>query len=219
MPDLIQRAAWFRSKGFAGYGSLFAELGLRQNPHTLFIACSDSRVDPNLITGSVPGELFVIRNIANIVPDYDRAAEDVAVSSAVEYAVKVLEVENIVVCGHSNCGGCKAMCSHSIDTLELTSSWLEFAGELKEVIRDVQDSDSGCVDYTTDVLQRVELENVVLQLRSLLTYPYIQQRHASGDLKLFGWHYDIRSGAILNYDLESGEFHEISGDSSQKSSS
>ena len=106
MQKLIDGIIKFRKEDFEAHKELFMELKDRQIPHTLFIACSDSRIDPNLITGSKPGELFIIRNIANIVPPYRDTAEFVATTSAIEYAVLMLGVENIIVCGHSNCGGC-----------------------------------------------------------------------------------------------------------------
>ncbi|MFW5800681.1 MAG: carbonic anhydrase [Spirochaeta sp.] len=210
MPDLIQKASEFRVKVFPRYRELFGQLGTSQKPHTLFIACSDSRLDPNLITGSNPGDLFVLRNIANIVPDYDRATSDVAASSAIEYAVKSLQVENIVVCGHSNCGGCRAMCSASSEKLEFTSKWLDFAGSVHEVdrLRNACSEQNGLSDHeiTTDSFLAVELENVLQQLHSLLTYPYIRERRDSGKLSLFGWHYDIETGTVQDYDWESKEF-------------
>jgi len=95
----------------------------KQNPHTLFIGCSDSRVAPNLITNSMPGDLFIIRNIANIVPPFRQSSEYLSTTSAIEYAINILHVRSIVVCGHSNCGGCKALGAEKNDAILHTSRW------------------------------------------------------------------------------------------------
>ena len=99
----------FRSEDFASHRELFQQLSRSHDPHTLFIGCSDSRVVPNLITQTHPGELFIVRNVANIVPPYRQTEEYVSTTSAIEYAMLVLKVDTVVICGHSNCGGCAAM--------------------------------------------------------------------------------------------------------------
>ena len=110
MEKLFKGIARFRREDFESHRQLFKELGRKQQPHTLFIGCSDSRVVPELITRTRPGELFMIRNVANIVPPYRKTEDFAGTTSAIEYAVHVLDVEAIVVCGHSNCGGCAARC-------------------------------------------------------------------------------------------------------------
>ena len=109
MENLISGAIKFMQEDFKEHEELFESLKNKQNPHTLFIGCSDSRVIPNLITNTGPGELFVIRNIANIVPPYRVGEDYLATTSAIEYALNSLHIKNIVVCGHSNCGGCNAL--------------------------------------------------------------------------------------------------------------
>ena len=109
MDSLFDGVKEFNTTDFLEHKELFEKIGNNQSPHTLFIGCSDSRLVPNLITKTLPGELFVIRNIANLVPIYRTSNDFLATTSAIEYAVKILNVTNIVVCGHSNCGGCNAL--------------------------------------------------------------------------------------------------------------
>ncbi|SHJ15523.1 carbonic anhydrase [Parasporobacterium paucivorans] len=204
MQQLLDGIVRFRREDFESHKELFKELKEQQRPHTLFIACSDSRVDPNLITGTLPGELFIIRNIANIVPPYRESGEYAGTTSAIEYAVKVLEVENIIVCGHSNCGGCAASL-HSSDMLnELphTHKWLELINPVRDtVLREMDSMEPEAWEWM------MEQGNVVEQLKHLLTYPYIKEKIMSGELALSGWHYIIETGEVFIYDKDTGEFH------------
>lgn len=204
MQKLLDGIVRFRREDFESHKKLFNELKQQQNPHTLFIACSDSRVDPNLITGTLPGELFIIRNIANIVPPYRESGEYAATTSAIEYAVIVLGVENIIVCGHSNCGGCAASLNSSekLKKLPHTHKWLE----LIEPVRDRINSEMG--DMEPEAREwMMEQGNVVEQIKHLLTYPYIKEKVISKELALSGWHYIIETGEVFIYDKDSGEFH------------
>lgn len=203
MKKLLEGIVKFRQGDFEAHKELFMGLKKGQNPHTLFISCSDSRIDPNMITGTLPGELFIIRNIANIVPPYRETAEYVATTSAIEYAVLNLEVENIIVCGHSNCGGCAA-CLNPIETLDdlpHTKKWLE----LSYPVRDKVMCEVG-EEYPEIREWMMEQGNVVEQLKHLLSYPYISERVKAGALKLSGWHYIIETGEIFIYNKDSQEF-------------
>lgn len=203
MKKLLDGLIRFRQEDFEAHRSLFKQLGAGQNPHTLFISCSDSRVDPNLITGTLPGELFIIRNIANLVPPFRETAEFVATTSAIEYAVLSLGVENIIVCGHSNCGGCAACLkpAHALSELPHTRKWLELAAPVREkVFQAVPDTDPEAREWM------MEQANVVQQLKHLMTYPYIRKRAERGKLALSGWHYIIETGEVFIYDRHSGEF-------------
>lgn len=193
----------FRREDFEAHEELFKGLKASQKPHTLFISCSDSRVDPNLITGTLPGELFIIRNIANIVPPYRETAEYAATTSAIEYAVLYLGVENIIICGHSNCGGCAACLSPSenLDKLPHTRKWLELIRPVRDrVLKEYREAEPEAQEWM------MEQNNVVEQLKHLMTYPYICQKVDSGQLELGGWHYIIETGEIFVYDRETGEF-------------
>jgi len=203
MQKLLDGIVKFREGDFEAHKELFKQLKEGQKPHTLFISCCDSRIDPNMITGTLPGELFIVRNIANIVPPYRETSEYVATTSAIEYAVLNLGVENIIVCGHSNCGGCAA-CLKPVDYLEQlphTKKWLELSNSVRDkVLSEVPDDKPEVREWM------MEQGNVVEQLKHLLSYPYIKERVLSEQLKISGWHYIIETGEIFIYDKESGEF-------------
>jgi len=206
MKKLIEGAVAFRQNDFETHEQLFSELGKEQKPHTLFIGCSDSRVVPNMITASMPGELFIIRNIANIVPVYKHEGEYLAAISAIEFAVESLEVENIVICGHSNCGGIAALYKPSeyFDKLPHTRKWLELALPVKEkVLKILPDGNHASREWLTEQM------NVVEQIRHLLTYPFIAERYVKGLIAISGWYYIIETGEIFNYNAEKGFFELI----------
>lgn len=208
MQKLLEGIVKFRKGDFEAHQDLFKGLKKGQKPHTLFIACSDSRVDPNMITGTLPGELFIIRNIANIVPPDRDTDEYVATTSAIEYAVLLLGVENIIVCGHSNCGGCAACLNSSEQLKQLphTRKWLELIHPIRDrVLTEIMDDEPEAREWM------MEQANVVEQLKHLMTYPYIHQKVAAGKLKLSGWHYIIETGEVFIYDKDAGEFRVANG--------
>lgn len=203
MNKLIDGIIKFRREDFQAHKDLFSDLKNKQIPHTLFIACSDSRIDPNMITGSKPGELFIVRNIANIVPPYRETSEFVATTAAIEYAVLMLNVENIILCGHSNCGGCAAILSSSgqLEKLPHTKKWLELIKPVLDYInKEMQDNELEAKEWM------MEQFNVVEQLNNLMTYPYISQRVRDGQLKINGWYYIIETGEVYIYDFDTNEF-------------
>ncbi len=184
----------------------FAQLGKHQNPHTLYIGCSDSRVVPNLVTGTIPGELFVVRNIGNFVPFYDKNSDTfVATSAVIEYAVKQLQVDNIVVCGHSNCGGCEALYKSDKEMKDLphTKKWLELAAPVKKI---VEEQIAKNVISIEDRSTYTEQMNVVVQISHLMKYPYIRKLLKQDELTIMGWWYNIEEGEIYNYDDELKRF-------------
>ncbi len=174
-----------------------------QNPKALFIGCSDSRVMPAMITGSKAGDLFIVRNIGNFVAPYKPDADFHATASAIEYAVSVLEISDIIVCGHSHCGAIAALFKDIQQTPENihTIKWLELGAEAKKVALLAHR------DSARDVMLRyTEQISVVYQLDNLLTYPAVKRKVAEGTLFLHGWHYDIENGNIEYYDDENYEF-------------
>jgi len=203
MQRLLDGLVQFRRGDFEDHRDLFKGLKSEQKPHTLFITCSDSRVDPNMITGTLPGELFIIRNIANLVPPYRDTPEYVSTTSAIEYAVLALEVENIIVCGHSNCGGCAA-CLQPAETLEMmphTRHWLELASPVRDrVLREIPASDPEAREWM------MEQANIVEQLKHLMAYPYIYQKMLRKQLTISGWHYIIETGEVFIYDRYVNQF-------------
>lgn len=203
MTKLIDGIKQFRKVNYVMHKDIFRILKKEQKPHSLFISCSDSRIDPNMITGTLPGELFIIRNIANIVPPYQDILEHTDTISAIEYAVVILEVEEIIICGHSNCGGCGASLS-SIDLIKKlpnTQKWIELMNPVKERIY------KECRGYEFQFQEKMmEQGNVVQQLENLMTYSYIRQRVETGQLKLSGWYYIIETGEVYIYNEEIGEY-------------
>jgi len=195
----------FRKKEYKKNKPLFQKLSNKQQPHTLFIGCSDSRVVPNLITKTLPGELFIVRNIANIIPFYRKSSEYLSTTSAIEYAVNVLNVENIVVCGHSNCGGCRALFydEYELHSIPNTKKWLELAEPVKEKVNKTE------IENDNEFYRKAEQENIMLQIEHLLTYPYIKDKYQKKAMKIYGWYYDIASGIVYNYDKQKGIFERI----------
>lgn len=206
MQRLFSGTVKFRYGDFNSHRQLFDDLGDQQSPHTLFIGCSDSRLVPNLITNTLPGELFTVRNIANIVPPFGKRSEYAATTAAIEYAVKLLKVENILICGHSNCGGCHALYENEsfFDDLPHTKRWLELAAGVREkVIEQVGTDDHVAREWLT------EQYNIVEQIRHLLSYPIISEKFLAGQLKIYGWYYIIKTGEIFNYNMVGGFFEPL----------
>lgn len=205
MQRLLDGLIKFRQKDYEEHKALFSKLKRRQEPHTLFIACSDSRVMPEMITKSLPGELFVVRNIANIVPPYKETHQDyVATTSAIEYAVKNLKVENIVVCGHSNCGGCASIYlpDEVLSRLPDTKKWLELASNVKKrVLGHLKDESD---EYEREWL--TEQINILEQIKHLLTYPYIKEKYLNKELNIYGFYYMIETGEVFIFNYENGVF-------------
>ena len=190
---LLEGAETFRKEVFAGNRGLFEELARGQAPHTLFIACADSRVSPDLITQSRPGELFVLRNIGNIVPGYGEMLG--GVSAVVEYAVSALGVTDIVVCGHTDCGAMKALDdpqASGLDAMPTVQSWLRNAAAAYTVTRTL-----AALGGDVDRMRLLVEQNVLLQLAHLRTHPAVAAGVAEGRLLLHGWIYDIERGEIM----------------------
>lgn len=203
MEKLLRGIVKFRKGDFIKHRELFKELKSEQKPHTLFIGCSDSRLVPNLIAQTLPGELFEVRNIANIVPPYRETQEHLATTSAIEYAVTVLGVDSIVVCGHSNCGGCKLIYAKENNLSEAphTRKWMELAGNVRsQVISDPEIDDPAKMEWMTEQL------NVVEQLKNLLTYPCIRDKYQKKEIEIQGWYYIIETGEVFIYNKDNGEF-------------
>lgn len=178
-----------------------------QSPKALFIGCSDSRVMPAMITGSKAGDLFIIRNIGNFVAPFRPDADYHATAAAVEYAVSVLEISDIIVCGHSHCGAIASLYKEIKATPENihTIKWLEL-GEAAKKIALLTHKDMP----KEELLRYTEKVSVIHQLDNLLTYPAVKKRVDEGKLFLHGWHYDIENGDIEYFDDEAYEFRALS---------
>jgi carbonic anhydrase len=196
--------AFTRSREFL---QLLASEG--QSPDALFIGCSDSRVVPELLTNSSPGSLFVVRNIANVVPVLEHP--DASVGAAIEYAVGHLHVAHVVVCGHTQCGGVKAAMSgiERLHDLPSLKEWL--SGAIQPAIDRVQRDEAAGGPLDDDLRwRRVVEENVVSQLGNLLAFPCVAEAVRAEQLELHGWVYDLHDVALSVYDAASGAFQRAS---------
>ena len=202
MKQFLEGHHAFRSTYVAGARPFLAHLAsAKQSPAALYVGCSDSRVIPELLTTSAPGELFVVRNVANIVPTFEHA--DASVGAALEYAVDVLHVEHIIVCGHTGCGGVKAILDGHEEVRSLPSlhEWLD--GAARALALHASPCPVGA-DPWVDAVER----NVLVQLAHLATYPAVRPRLDAGALHLHGWVYDLASGHVRVYDADEDAFVE-----------
>jgi len=195
----------FRTEVYPERQALFARLARAQQPRAMFITCADSRIVPELITQSSPGDLFVTRNVGNVVPPYGQM--NGGVSSAIEYAVMALNVQHIIVCGHSDCGAMKAVLDPSgLQRMPTVNAWLRHC----EVARSLVEQNCSCA--AGEALGVLTEENVVAQLDHLRTHPSVAARLAGGQLSIHGWVYCIETSEILAYDATSGRFAPLDGD-------
>lgn len=200
MQKLILGIHQFQQESFRPLQGLFEQLSTGQNPETLFITCSDSRIDPNLLTRSKPGDLFILRNAGNIVPPHGAASGGEA--ATIEFAVAALGVKDIIICGHSHCGAMKGLLQpEQITSLPAVSSWLSHAAKTGRIVRD----NYGHLDGERLLTATVE-ENVLVQLENLRTLPPVASRLVRGDLHVHGWVYKIETGEVFAYDLTCGQF-------------
>ncbi|WP_174247270.1 carbonic anhydrase [Acidisphaera sp. L21] len=202
MRRLVAGVRNFRENVFPQRQKLFAELAAGQEPQTLFIACADSRVVPELITQTSPGELFVCRNIGNIVPAYGEMLG--GVSAVIEYACVALGVSDIVICGHSDCGAMKALLnpdSALLRTMPTVASWMRNAEAARSVVAVTHPG----VEGPAQVQALVE-QNVRTQLGHLATHPAVAARLASRQVALHGWVYGIETGSVTTVDHATGKF-------------
>ncbi len=200
MQKLIQGIHQFQQADFLPLQGLFAQLAKGQTPETLFITCSDSRIDPNLLTQSRPGDLFILRNAGNIVPPHGAANGGEA--ATIEFAVAALGVKDIIICGHSHCGAMQGLLQPElVAALPTVSAWLSHAETTRRIVRDNYKHLDG-VRLLTATIE----ENVLVQLENLRTLPSVASRLAAGNLKLHGWVYKIETGEVFAFDHESGQF-------------
>ena len=205
MKALIDGFLKFQNEAFPQRSELFKHLATTQQPGTLFITCSDSRVVPELLTQQEPGELFVIRNAGNIVPSY--SPHPGGVSATVEYAVAVLGVSDIVICGHSDCGAMRAVLNpDSLEKMPTVKAWLRHAEVAKTMVHD----NCNCTDEK-DSMPILTEENVIAQLQHLRTHPSVASRMANGHLFIHGWVYNIETSEIKAYDADQGRFLPLDG--------
>lgn len=171
-----------------------------QKPQTLFIGCSDSRLDPARLTDASPGELFVVRNVGAFVPSFEADEGFHGISAAIEFAVAVLRVSNVVVCGHSYCGAVEALYRIENRATPHVNRWLELGREAML---------SGPVDR--GLLHETERRSIAIQVERLLTFPMLKERFDAGEIRLHGWHYVIEEGLVYALDRADGQFKPVRG--------
>jgi carbonic anhydrase len=208
MQRLIEGVHRFRKEEFGRYSALFRKLSREgQNPHTLFITCADSRVLAELVTQSKPGDLFVVKNIGNIVPPSAVQGSTNSTAAAIEFAVDVLRVNDIVVCGHSQCGAMAALLDGNTQQTSMPhlARWLQLAAPVREILT----RDYTALTQREDRLTAAAEENVLFALENLHSYPCVQDRLADGTLRLHGWFFKIATAELYAYDPESRQFQII----------
>lgn len=174
--------------------------GQPQQPHALIITCADSRVDPEALTQSGPGDIFVARNIGNLVPAYGEMLG--GVSAVIEYAVSALKVDQIVICGHSDCGAMKGLLHRkSVSEMPTVDRWLHNAEAALSIVKGKY-PDAQPEEFLPHLIK----ENVLLQLNHLRTHPSVAGRVAQGTLSLYGWVYEIGEGTVMEYDPDRNDF-------------
>jgi carbonic anhydrase len=195
----------FHHEIFPQQEELFKKLATAQQPRAMFITCADSRIVPELITHSSPGDLFVTRNVGNVVPPYGQM--NGGVSTAIEYAVLALGVQHIIICGHSDCGAMRAVLNpDSLEKMPTVKAWLRHAEVAKTMVHD----NCNCADEN-ETMHILTDENVIAQLQHLRTHPSVASRMANGHLFIHGWVYDIETSAIKAYDADQGCFLPLDG--------
>lgn len=205
--ELVEGYSRFKQHYFGPEGrELFDELATGQKPSTLVIACSDSRVDPAIVMDCKPGDLFVVRNVANMVPPYEKGGGYHGVSAALEFAVCALAVENIIVLGHRQCGGIKALFEGIPEGLpgEFIKPWVNMARRAADRVREEYPNASD-----DEKLCNCEMGGILVSLENLRTFPFIQQKLAENQLNLYGWYFDIVSGQMHAYDDEKLKFEPL----------
>ena len=196
----------FRDSGWARERERWSELAAGQSPKVMVIACSDSRVDPAQIFDASPGEMFVVRNVAALVPPFETGGGRHGVSAALEFAVTQLEVDEIIVMGHGFCGGCAAALTGQFDQADhgeghFIGAWIDLLDDARERVRERFD---GRLDR--DAFQAMELEGVGVSLTNLRTFPWVVEREQSGRLTLHGAFFSISDGVLHVLDERTGQF-------------
>ncbi len=203
---IIEGYKKFRQKYFDGSSSVFEDLKNGQSPKILVIACSDSRVDPAIILNCKPGDLFVVRNVANLIPPYENDDGHHGTSAALEFAVCGLEVKHIIIFGHSSCGGINALVTNpnKMQEKNFISRWMELAQPAYQ--KTIQDFPNSSIEDQVDRCAHFALTN---SLKNLYTFPWIAAKVAEGTLSLHSWYFNIDTGVIEEFQPELGSFTDL----------
>ncbi|MBO3459387.1 carbonic anhydrase [Aetokthonos hydrillicola CCALA 1050] len=207
MNTIIRGLSQFHNSYFCSHLELFERLSQSQHPEVLFITCSDSRIDPNLLTQTEPGQLFILRNVGNIIPPYGTMIS--GEGAAIEYAVHALGVKDIIICGHSHCGAMKGLLQLGslTENMPLVYDWLKkYAQTTRRLVQD------NYKDYKDDELLKITIEeNILVQIQNLETYPIVHSKLHAGQLYLHAWIYEIETGTVHAYNATKSSFVPIEG--------
>lgn len=205
MQKLVEGIHKFQNEVFSSHVELFKSLEKGQSPQVLFITCSDSRINPNLITQTEPGDLFIIRNAGNIIPTYGNEVSGEMAS--IEFALDGLGVKDIIICGHSHCGAMKGILQpQSVERLPAMKAWLKNAETTKRIMFDHYKHLTG-----DELLMATIEENVLMQIEQLKTHPAVAKKLANKEIKLHAWVYKFETGMIFKFDSELGQFVSLGG--------
>jgi carbonic anhydrase len=207
MEKLLKGIHIFQESYFKKEEDFFRRLSEKQTPEVLFITCSDSRVDPNLVTQSRQGELFIVRNVGNIIPPYDAIKDKNSVAAAIEFAVLGLKVKDIIICGHSNCGAMQTLYKdeQELRNMPHLRDWLKLADPVRDIVL------KNYPETSSEIRQRItEEENVLCQMNNIQTYPFVLDALKTGVLHLHGWYFNIGTGSIYYYNASEDVFELIS---------
>jgi carbonic anhydrase len=203
MEQLVQGIHQFQTSFFGSRQELFERLAAGQAPMALFITCSDSRIAPDLLMQTKPGDLFILRNAGNMIPPYgaSRGGEE----ATIEYAVRALDVKHIIVCGHSHCGAIRALL-HPEEVVEMpaVANWLSHAEATRRIVKE----NYAHLDDVAKHKAAIE-EHVLVQLENLRTHPSVAAKLSKGDLTLHGWVYKIEAGEVYSYNPTQGQFESL----------
>lgn len=191
----------FQENYFNADSALFEELKKRQQPKAVLIGCCDSRVDPAILTGCDPGDIFVIRNVANLVPPFQEDGGLHGVSAALEFAVCHLGVEHIIILGHSQCGGIRALVERKCPNTGFIGKWVTIAEKAREKV--VAELSHKSIDMQSKACEQAA---ILLSMENLLTFPWIRERAESGKIHFHGWYFDIATGNLLTYNPAMASF-------------
>ena len=207
LEQLVEGFRRFREQHFAENDALYRQLATQgQTPKVLVVACCDSRVDPAIVLDCAPGDLFVIRNVANLVPPAEGHAGYHGTTAAIEYGVRFLGVKHIIVFGHAQCGGIQALMQRiGVDDPDsFISDWMELAESARASV------EQELPDAAPEVRARAcEQSAIGVSLRNLMTFPWIRERVENGSLALHGWYFDIEQGQLLQYNETAGQFENL----------
>lgn len=200
MQRLVRGVRDFQKNIFHKQKDLYEELAEGQNPEVLFITCSDSRLDPNLLTQSKPGDVFIMRNAGNIIPPY--GPNQTGESGTVEFAVSALGVRDIIICGHSHCGAMKGVLyPEAVQEMPAVAGWLKNADATQKIMRENYSHIEG-----EPLLNAAIQENVLAQIENIKTHPSVAARLARGELSIHGWVYKFETGEVFSYDAKEEQF-------------